>query len=474
MNLNIRQKVAAVFAASIVVIALIAGYSYYYLKAIELKQHVVEVSNDLREIILEIRRYEKNYLLYGSQEDLQQNLRQTELGLETLEQILPEGRNLKIAGDLKSLKVELLAYQRLMGQIPKGQPRPLVTPEQEEEMRERGKRLVELSGQLVVFERQRILEIINNLKTQLLISTILFIICGIFLSVLVSRKIIRPLKVIAGTTLRIAQGDFRPLPVLDTRDETQNVVEAFNRMVEELAKRQDQLVQSKKMSSLGILTAGIAHQLNNPLNNISTSCQIVMEELDQGDKELLRKMLGNIEQEVHRARDIVKGLLEFSRARDFAVRNVPLSQVVKRAIKLISSQVPPNLEIIDAVPEDLVLQIDPQRMQEVFLNLLMNAIQAIEPPGQIRIAARVDEAQQTALITVADSGQGIPPEALDRVFDPFFSLKEEGLGTGLGLSIVYGIVEKHRGSIQVESTVGEGTRFLIRVPLYGKDEGLAA
>ncbi len=246
-----------------------------------------------------------------------------------MEQILPEGRNLKIANELRSLKAELLAYQQLMQQIPKGQPRPLVSPRQEDEMRERGKKLVELSRHLVVFERQRILEIINNLKTQLLTSTILFVICGIVLTMLVSSKIIRPLKVIEGTTLRIAQGNFRPLPVLNTKDETQKVVEAFNLMVEELARRQDQLVQSKKMSSLGILTAGIAHQLNNPLNNISTSCQIVMEELDQGEKELLRKMLGNIEQEVHRARDIVKGLLEFSRARDFAIQNVSLSPVVR-------------------------------------------------------------------------------------------------------------------------------------------------
>ena len=111
MNLNIRQKVGLVFAASIVVIALIAGYSYYYLKAIELKQHVVEVANDLRENILEIRRYEKNYLLYGSPEDWQENVRQTDLALKTLAQILPEGSNLKIAKDLKSLETELTAYQ---------------------------------------------------------------------------------------------------------------------------------------------------------------------------------------------------------------------------------------------------------------------------------------------------------------------------------------------------------------------------
>jgi two-component system, NtrC family, sensor kinase len=408
----------------------------------------------------------KNYLLYGSPEDLQLNVHQTDLALKTLAQILPEGSNLKIAKDLKSLERELLAYKQLMQQIPAGQPRPQVSAEQEDEMRERGKRLVELSGQLVAFERQRILEIINNLKTQLLISTILFIICGILLTALVSRKIIRPLKVIEGTTERIARGDFRPLPVLNTRDETQNVVEAFNRMVRELARRQDQLVQSKKMSSLGILTAGIAHQLNNPLNNISTSCQIVMEELDEGSKELLRKMLGNIEQEVHRARDIVKGLLEFARARDFAIHDVPLSQVVKRAIRLISSQVPPGIEIIDQVPEDLIVQIDPQRMQEVFLNLFMNAIQAIsEPPGQIRIGAQVDDKHEKALISIEDSGMGIPKEALDHVFDPFFTLKEEGVGTGLGLSIVYGIVERHHGSIAVESTEGKGTRFLIRIPL---------
>jgi two-component system NtrC family sensor kinase len=258
---------------------------------------------------------------------------------------------------------------------------------------------------------------------------------------------------------------------LNTRDETQNVVEAFNRMVNELARRQDQLVQSKKMSSLGILTAGIAHQLNNPLNNISTSCQIVMEELDAGDKGLLRKMLGNIEQEVLRARDIVKGLLEFARARDFAIHDVSLSQVVKRSIRLISSQVPPGVQIIDEVPEDLIVHIDPQRMQEVFLNLFMNAIQAIaEPPGQIRIGATIDQNNENALISIADTGMGIPKEALDHVFDPFFTMKEEGVGTGLGLSIVYGIVEKHHGSIRVESTEGKGTRFLIRIPRQAADK----
>lgn len=472
-HLNIRQKVIVYFIASILVIGSIGGFSYHSLRAIEVKQHFAEVANDLREIILEMRRYEKNYLLYGSPEDLKENQRYAQLGAQALEEILPEGKNLKVAAPLNRLKKELLAYQKLMQTLPedrvsqwRGQSRHLVSAEQEDEMRERGKRLVELSQYLVTFERQRILEIIGSLKYQLLVSMIFFVIGGVFLTIVVSRKILRPLRVIENTTLRIARGDFRPLPVLDTRDETQQVVEAFNRMVAELERRQDQLVQSKKMSSLGVLTAGIAHQLNNPLNNISTSCQILMEELDQGNREFMHKMLGNIEQEVHRARDTVKGLLEFSRVRDFSLKPIPLEDVVKRSIKLISSQVPPGIDIVDEVPWNLVLHIDAQRMQEVFLNLLMNAIQAItEPPGQIRIAAHEDKENHQAVIIVEDTGAGIPKEELERIFDPFFSTKEVGAGTGLGLSIVYGIIEKHRGAITVESAEDEGTRFTIRLPL---------
>jgi signal transduction histidine kinase len=318
----------------------------------------------------------------------------------------------------------------------------------------------------VAFERQRILEIIQSLKTQLFASLVVLLAFGAFMGFIVSRKIIRPLRVIENTTRRIAGGDFKLLPVLDTRDETQSLVEAFNRMVAELEKRQDQLVQAKKMSSIGVLTAGIAHQLNNPLNNISTSCQIVLEELGQGDMDFIRKLLTNVEQEVQRARDIVKGLLEFSRVRDFSLKTIPLEDIVRRSIRLISSQVPPGIDLVEDIPYDLFLEMDGQRIQEVLLNLLMNAVQAIkESPGQIRVAAHREDGRQEAVITVEDTGVGIPKEEIDHIFDPFYTTKEIGVGTGLGLSIAYGIIEKHRGAISVESKEGEGTRFIIRLPL---------
>ena len=466
MYLNIRQKVILGFAACVLAIGFIGGFSYHYLHAIELKQHVVQIADDLREIVLETRRYEKNYLLYGKDEDFKENQAYTQKALEVLATIMADVKNLKVASQMDTFKKDLIDYQGLMEQLARpgerGQPdsRGL-----EEQLRTRGKALVDLSVQLVAFERLRILEIITTLKTQLLVSVVVFLAFMGFIIYIVNRKIILPLRVIENTTKRIAQGDFKPLPVLDTRDETQRVVEAFNRMVEELERRQDQLVQGKKMSSLGVLTAGIAHQLNNPLNNISTSCQIILEELDQADLEFVRKMLTNVEQEVYRARDIVKGLLEFSRVREFSLKAIPLEDVVKRSIRLISSQVPPGVDLVDEVPWDLILELDAQRMQEVLLNLLMNAIQAIkETPGEIRIAAAADPAHHEAVITIEDTGVGIPKEELDRVFDPFYTTKEVGVGTGLGLSIVYGIIEKHHGRIAVESKQGEGTRFTIRMP----------
>jgi two-component system NtrC family sensor kinase len=467
--LNIRQKVIVGLTLCMLLIGLIGGISYRYLREIERKQHLVEVADDLSNVILEIRRYEKNYLLYGMTSDLEENRRYVQQGVAVLEKIAPEMKDLQGAPQLSQLEQAFINYRQSMEQMATCVPQGTHSCGQriEDQLREHGKALVDLSTRLVTFERDRILKIISTLKTQLLTSLLVFMTLGAFLIPIVARKIIRPLKVIERTTLRIAQGDFNQLPVLNTRDETQRVVEAFNRMVLELQRRQEQLLQAKKLSSLGILTSGIAHQLNNPLNNISTSCQILLEELRQAEPAFLHKMLTNIEQEVHRARDIVKGLLEFSRVKEFALIPTSLWELVERSVRLISSQIPPGIEIVREVPKDLVLHLDAQRMQQVFLNLIMNAMQAIEnPPGQIRVTAGLDGEKGQVVITVEDTGVGIAEKDLARVFDPFFTTKEVGVGTGLGLSIVYGIIQKHEGSITVESRDQEGTRFTIRLPLH--------
>lgn len=466
--LNIRRKVILGLSLCMLVIGTVSSISYHYLREIERKQQIVEIADDLSNAILEIRRYEKNYLLYGAAEDLNENHEYIAQALGFLKKIAGEAGHLKGAPLIGRLEGELLGYGRLMDDISGIDRRGGHSSgdQAREPLRERGKTLVDLSQQFVQFERRQILDIIHTLKAQLLASLGIFLTFGGLLIPVVTQKIIRPLRVMEGATLRIARGDFRPVPVPSSRDETQQVIAAFNRMVGELERRQDQLLQARKLASLGTLTSGIAHQLNNPLNNISTSCQILLEEPDPGEPGLRGKMLTNIEQEVHRARDIVRGLLEFSREKEFCLLPTPLARVVEQSVRLISSQVPPGIEITRDIPEDLSLNLDVQRIQQVFLNLIENAVHAIKsPPGQIKIGAKIEHDPEQVVITVEDTGCGISEQDLGRVFDPFFTTREVGVGTGLGLSIVYGIIQKHQGSISVESEEGEGARFIIRLPL---------
>jgi signal transduction histidine kinase len=293
---------------------------------------------------------------------------------------------------------------------------------------------------------------------------------SIILSLLIVFYIFKPLSVIKKAAEAIANGKFKKIEVINTRDEIQQVMETFNIMVSELERRQDQLIQSEKLSSLGTLTAGVAHQLNNPLNNISTSCQIAIDEFDSRDVLLQKRMLNNIYQETLRARDVVKNLLEFSRTQDFSLRNIQLADLVKKAVLLVRSQVPPSIQITVNIPDDLILPLDAQCIQEVFINLIINAAQAIERQGLINLTAAKDLLAREVVIEINDTGHGIPEKIQAKIFDPFFTTKEEGQGTGLGLSVAYGIIQQHQGNITVKSNPGQGTSFFIRLPLPSDHE----
>ena len=475
-RLTIRQKVILGFGLSLLAFLLVGIVEYQNILRIERKLRFVVIGYELQDTLLEARRYEKNFLLYGGRENSDEALAKVERAKEISERIAPDVSGLKGATYLQELQRELANYTELLtGLIAQGKGESAATRPREEieaGLRERGKHLVDLSLRLSEFENGRIQEILNSLKTKFTSFFIIVILLGLFLTVLVSRKIVRPLNVIERTTSRIAKGDFKPLPVVQTADETQAVVEAFNRMISELHKRQDQLVQAQKLSSLGILTSGIAHQLNNPLNNISTSCQILIEELKAGDG-FVRKLLTNIDQEVDRARDIVKGLLEFSREREFQLGWVNLANLTIKTVRLISSQLPAGVEVTTDIPEDLDIHADGQKLQEVFLNLLLNAAQAMpDGSGRIAVTAREDPGSREVEISISDTGCGIPEENLTKIFDPFFSTKEVGFGTGLGLSVAHGIVERHGGTLTVKSKVGEGSVFTIRLPLASGDHVL--
>jgi len=469
LQFNLKFKIMSLLGCYILGILSMGFVSYNHLHTTEDKTELLELTYNLNNIILEARRYEKNFLLYYKKEALQENKRYLEQAINTEKTILAGVGKLKIAPMLKEFDKQLLAYEVSMEQL--SQQQSVNTAEYVkivETLREQGKKMTELSEELVGFERGQIHEILNLLKHQLIAWSALAVMLGVLLPWVMIFKIFRPLTIIKGATEDIAHGRFNSIEVINTRDEMQQVMEAFNTMVRELERRQDQLVQSKKLSSIGTLTAGVAHQLNNPLNNISTSCQIAMAELTSGDVALINRMLKNIDQETLRARDVVKGLLEFSRVQDFSVRPWQLADVVRRSVRLVQSQVPADIDIVVEIAENLVVPMDSQRMQEVFLNLIINAAQSIKGTGKITIAAAPDNETEEIVIEIHDTGQGIPKEIQGQLFDPFYTTKEEGQGTGLGLSVVYGIIQKHYGSITVQSNLGQGASFFIRLPLAGE------
>jgi len=279
----------------------------------------------------------------------------------------------------------------------------------------------------------------------------------------------KPLQEIVDYTTKIARGDFTSYTPKHRVLELNAVVDALNVMKRELKKWEEQVIQSKKLASLGTLIAGVAHELNNPISNISTSAQILMEELQEAkpdsEGDFCREMIGQMLSELDRARRVIFSLREFARATDVRFEPLQLSVFLETAVQLVRGAVPTGVNLEVSVIQDGLFQGDKQRLQQVVVNLLMNALQAVGDDGEICIEARVDSAANRVVIQVMDNGPGIPDDIKEHIFDPFFTTKDVGEGSGLGLSIVYEIIKKHGGDITVESSPGMGANFIIKLPL---------
>jgi signal transduction histidine kinase len=216
-----------------------------------------------------------------------------------------------------------------------------------------------------------------------------------------------------------------------------------------------------------MLAAGVAHEINNPLGGILALTSLAVEDLPDDHPD--RRSLEEVVRQAERCRDIVRGLLEFSRQSEMHMEVVDVSRVLEDTVGLIGKQAAFfNVRLVREWAPDLPhIVADRSQLQQVFLNLIVNAVQAMEERGTLTIRTAHDADEGVVEIAFSDTGHGIPPDAIDRVFDPFFSTKQGGQGTGLGLAIAYGIVTRHRGTIGVRSRVGHGTTFTIRLPLPG-------
>ncbi|WP_242352512.1 MULTISPECIES: sensor histidine kinase [Anaeromyxobacter] len=261
-------------------------------------------------------------------------------------------------------------------------------------------------------------------------------------------------------SLRKAKGDLDAL------------MHSLERQVQErtaaLRSAQDQLVRNEKLSSLGKLSASIAHEINNPLAGILTFAKLIVRTLeagvpDESTRRALIKHLLLVERETERCSAIVRNLLDFARERPLAVKDVNVNDVVEEALQLLANQIHiQGITLEKRLAEVPVVAADFGQLRQACVNVIMNACEAMGRSGRLEIESALVEGGRWVELSFADTGPGIAPEHLSKIFDPFFTTKERG--TGLGLSVVYGIVERHGGKVELTSEVGKGTRIALRIP----------
>jgi two-component system NtrC family sensor kinase len=315
--------------------------------------------------------------------------------------------------------------------------------------------------------------------------------------------VLRPVGRLTAAAPRLAAGDFSARVPDDAGDELGDLARAWNAMAvdlgaaharlaewslaleervcektAELEQTHQHVLRVEKMASLGKLAAIVAHELNNPLAGIATYARLLRRRLTPEGTETgtaeddTQRILRLVEEEALRCGGIVKNLLLFSRTPGARFADEELAPLAERCALLVRhSFALHNVELALDVPSGLRLECDAAQIQQMLLALVMNALEATPADGRVTVSAHVDETAGRVRIEVVDTGHGIPPDLIDKIFEPFFTTKEQGAGVGLGLAVVYGIVERHRGTIHIASEPGRGTTFTIDLPVRQPAEG---
>lgn len=297
---------------------------------------------------------------------------------------------------------------------------------------------------------------VNRLSGRLVAFAAFVAFLAMAASLAASRIAIKPLVRIIEGIKEFASGNLAYRIKAIKGVETRRVAVAFNAMAEELQKRQEELIQADKLASLGLLSAGFAHEVRNPLAGIKTSAQFMAKRSSSTETKNLAK---GISKEVDRLNKLVGNLLHFSRPQPSVKKPCDLVDIINQSLKILDYEIrKKNIRIINKVARHRVI-LAPEQMVQVLINLILNALAAVEPDkGVIRLSSRVSPDNKLT-VTFSDNGQGIPKEKITHLFDPFFSLSKEG--TGLGLSVVKLLLGNNDIRIDVESVEGEGTTFLM-------------
>ena len=462
---SLKIKVLLVVVAFVLFMLLTMGMYWWNIAAFRDRLLIMDEFHDVVSDILETRRYEKNFMFYPEPGSLGEALVYLDRAEQTAALLKPKIVELVGAGTYDGLLGDMGAYRRLLHSLANGDQTVA------DETRQHGTRLVESVQALLRTKRQTIHDALDRILFMPLAvsSLILILITAVYLWQ--ARKILGRLDYVRRAAEGVAKGDYDAVQRLTSEDPISMMMRAaFQSMAAQLDERQEQLIEARKLVSIGTLTSGIAHELNNPLNNVSLTADTLLEELDELPGEEVREMLGDIINETGRASEVVRNLLDFSRDEERPLTRLGMANVIRQTLKLVGNQLALNgirveTDLPDGLPD---VRGDMHYLQQVFINLFLNADQAMERGGTLRVAARADD--ERLCVDVADTGCGMDKDTVGRIFDPFFTTKPVGKGTGLGLSIIYGILKKHGGAIDVHSEEGKGTTFTVCLPVLPQGE----
>ncbi len=521
--MSLKKKIALSFFISAFIIAILAAFEY--INFIELKKEVryLEVTDTINRKSLQLRRHEKNYFLYSPQKASEESAAVREY-LSELKALLAEKPGIDRADNL-TLRSSIAEYERRFTTIedsalrltdifektkasygksersfalveatflerpaqsaeflekvfflPRGHALIAGLQELEAEitaLRKNGEDILVISKDLDKVARENAETVIRVSQVAILVFFPLFFIVGIGMLFIISTNVVRRLMLLINVVEKTGKGSYPHLPVPlsqgSARDEVGVLIDKFNQMEDQLALREEELgrknrelMQTKKLAAIGTLASGVAHELNNPLNNIYLSAQVLDKVAGESCSAEVKEAIGDIVGQTKRVKRIVGDLLEFARGREPQFRQVELKGLIEDSYRhLGSTRDLKNIRFLLEAGSSLTVALaDPGQMEQVFTNLFANAVDALGGQGDLRVTLR--NGDQSVIITVADSGRGIPHESLEKIFEPFFTTKDKG--TGLGLAIVYNIIKKHNGDITAESVEGKGTKFTVTLP----------
>ncbi len=471
---NVKTQIfianAIVFALALGVAAVLIASIYRIQRRIEF----LEFANELTIEIQQARRYEKNFFLYRTNlDDALENIHAAQevfiTNAESFASLLGYSQQQTVLRQLEGYTDRLEELQEIQRKSPSKLFDAVFMGNIESQLREKGKDIITMAQGLMGKEKVELTRTLQRSIAIHMLSLVVLLVVLIINAYLLGTRIATVLTRFSSYAQRIAAGDFTPItPRRHYRDEFTELALAINEMIKELANREAALIQTHKMRAIGTLTAGVAHELNNPMNNIMLTAHMLMEENAALSEEERMSMLKDVADETTRAKHIIGNLLDFARESAATIQTLELEKLLRDTIRLAENQVRMSgikieLQVTQSLP---AIHGDGQKLQQVFLNLILNAVDASTKGSKIQvIALPYEKAPDHVAIKVVDYGHGIPRHVISSIFDPFFTTKAKGHGTGLGLSVSQGIIAKHGGKILVNSEEGSGSIFTVVLPV---------